>query len=294
MTKREKVCAACGGSRKTRALTGPDFEIWRCVDCGLGATLPPPMESDGRERWVDDERYFEEAWADPKDRWWRRFTQAPLDFLTAAGAGSGMRLLDVGCSLGYFVLAARARGYVATGFDGAPAAIAFARRALGLDLTCARLETASFPPASQDVVVMNHILEHLPDPRAALRHVSEWVVPGGFLVVTVPNFASPVARRSGTRWAGLIPSQHRWHFTPCALSRLVARAGFGEIRWRTRMLTYAPRRPAEWVKWGVRRALEPLGRADNLLLVARAGRGRRRAVGGIGEARRSLPRPQLT
>ena len=35
------------------------------------------------------------------------------------------------------------------------------------------------------------------------------------------------------------------------------------------MLTYAPRGLAGWAKWLVRLGLEPLGAADNLLLVAR-------------------------
>jgi 2-polyprenyl-3-methyl-5-hydroxy-6-metoxy-1,4-benzoquinol methylase len=273
MTTPESLCPACRKSEKILALSGRGFTIWRCAGCGLGATVPPPAEADGLERHAADAQYVTEAWADPKDRWWRRFTEAPLDLLAVAGARPGMRLLDVGCNLGYFVLAARARGYAATGFDGAPAAVEFARSELGLDVTCARLETASFSSASYEIVALNHVLEHLPDPRAALTRVSEWVAPGGFLLVTLPNFASPIARTSGARWAGLVPDQHVWHFTPRALTRLVARAGFMGIRWRTRMMMYAPRRAAEWLKWGMRRALEPLGRADNLLLVARKPRG---------------------
>jgi hypothetical protein len=60
-----------------------------------------------------------------------------------------------------------------------------------------------------------------------------------------------------------------WHFTPTALRRLVEASGFTRVRWRTCMLTYAPRSAAQWSKWLLRRALEPLGLADNLLLVAR-------------------------
>lgn len=40
--------------------------------------------------------------------------------------------------------------------------------------------------ASADVVLCTEVLEHVPDPVAALSHLSSLVKPGGFLVVTVP------------------------------------------------------------------------------------------------------------
>ncbi len=40
--------------------------------------------------------------------------------------------------------------------------------------------------ASADVVLCTEVLEHVPDPVAAFKHLSSLVKPGGFLVVTVP------------------------------------------------------------------------------------------------------------
>ncbi|HEV8614939.1 MAG TPA: class I SAM-dependent methyltransferase [Methylomirabilota bacterium] len=270
-------CPACGTTAAERTIAASDFTVWRCAGCGLGRTLPPPPEADGREHFAEDAAHVAQGAGLPKDRWWRRFTEGPLDALVRAGATPGMRLLDVGCNVGYFLGAARERGFAASGFDGSSAAVAFAR-AQGLDVACARLETAVLDPTGYDVVVMNHILEHLPDPAAALRRVRDWVRPDGFVMVTLPNFASPIARRSGLRWAGLVPTQHVWHFTPRALARLVKAAGFERIRWETRMLTYAPSSPGQWLKWASRRALEAIGRADNLILVARAPAGRAAGV----------------
>jgi hypothetical protein len=66
-----------------------------------------------------------------------------------------------------------------------------------------------------------------------------------------------------------VPEQHVWHFTPTALARLVRAAGFTAVRWRTCMLPYAPASLPDWSKWLVRRALEPLRLADNLIVIAR-------------------------
>jgi 2-polyprenyl-3-methyl-5-hydroxy-6-metoxy-1,4-benzoquinol methylase len=259
----------CGLTRYALVMRLPHARIERCRQCGLGRTVPAPAESDGREHFATDPAYFLDAVAQPKDRWWHRFQAAPLDLLTGAGAPRGARLLDVGCNVGYLVAAAAARGFRAHGFDGSAAAVAVGRERLGVDVRCARLDARAVAEASEDVVVFNHVLEHLPDPAAALRAAASWLRPEGWLVVGVPNFASPLARMAGARWAGLVPDQHVWHFTPTALRRLVRQAGFTRVRWRTCMLAYAPASLPQWSKWLLRRVLEPLRLADNLLLVAR-------------------------
>lgn len=262
-------CLACQGEQFVCAVVVDSATVWRCAACGLGMTIPPPAQADGREQFADDPAYFARAYAQPKDRWWHRFAVAPLEALEASGAGPGRRFLDVGCSLGYLVAAAQLRGYQARGLDGSAAAVAFGRESLGLDLTHARVESAQVGPASQDVIVLNHVLEHLPDPKAVLKLVRGWLRPGGLLLIGLPNFASPIARFSGARWAGLVPAQHIWHFTPAALRLLVMMTGFAEVRWQTRMLTYVPSGTKGWTLYTIRRILEVAGQADNLILVAR-------------------------
>ncbi len=263
------ACPACGLTQFALALRLPRARVERCRRCGLGRPVPPPPEADGLEHFAADPVYFRDAVSAPKDRWWYRFQAAPLDILVGAGAPPGARLLDVGCNVGYLVAAATARGFSAHGVDGSAAAVAVGRERLGVDVRCARVDARAVDEASEDVVIFNHVLEHLPDPGAALRAAAGWLRPNGWLVVGVPNFASPLARAAGARWAGLVPEQHVWHFTPAALRRLVRAAGFTRVRWRTCMLTYAPRSLPQWSKWLLRRALEPLRLADNLLLVAR-------------------------
>ena len=263
------ACPACGESRHASSLRLPASHIERCRRCGLGRTVPLPAEADGRECFAENAAYFEDAVVAPKDRWWHRFNAAPLEFLITAGAPAGAHLLDVGCNVGYLVAAATERGFRARGFDGSPAAVAVGRARFGVDVRCARLAPDAAEPVSEDVVVFNHVLEHLPDPGTALRAAADWLRPRGWLVIGVPNFASPLARVAGARWPGLVPEQHVWHFTPTALARLVRAAGFTAVRWRTCMLPYAPASLPDWSKWLVRRALEPLRLADNLIVIAR-------------------------
>ncbi len=49
------------------------------------------------------------------------------------------------------------------------------------------IEALSFPPASFDVLLCNHVLEHIPDDEAAFRELSRILKPEGVAVITIPG-----------------------------------------------------------------------------------------------------------
>ena len=73
---------------------------------------------------------------------------------------------------------------------------------------------------------MNHVLEHLPNPKAVLQDCHSSLSPKGILVIGVPNVGSVLATLKKSRWQSLIPNQHRWHFTKHTLDALVEPIGF--------------------------------------------------------------------
>jgi hypothetical protein len=75
-------------------------------------------------------------------------------------------------------------------------------------------------------VIFWHSLEHLRRPVQALRHAAALVVPGGVLVVAVPNAASLQARLFGDRWLALDLPRHLVHISPPALLTQVQDLGF--------------------------------------------------------------------
>jgi SAM-dependent methyltransferase len=50
----------------------------------------------------------------------------------------------------------------------------------------------SFPDATFDVVVCNHVLEHVPDDRRAMSELRRVLKPGGWALLQVPDVDSPV------------------------------------------------------------------------------------------------------
>jgi 2-polyprenyl-3-methyl-5-hydroxy-6-metoxy-1,4-benzoquinol methylase len=136
----------------------------------------------------------------------------------------GGALLDVGAAGGAFVLEAGAAGFTARGVEPSPEFARHARETLGVDVADGRLEDAELDPGSLDVITLWHVLEHIPDPVAALRECATALRRDGVLVLEVPNLDSAVFAMMGTAWTHLDPDVHVSQFTSSTLADALARA----------------------------------------------------------------------
>ena len=143
------------------------------------------------------------------------------------------RLLDVGCGRGTLVRLARSAGFEALGIERHFPDAPFSPNVYYHDLT-----DGAFPAGHFQVVVLWHVLEHLPDPLANLQEIHRLLQPGGWLSVVVPNFGGAQAQASGRHWFHLDLPRHLWHFELPALEELLERAGFRIAHRATLSLEY--------------------------------------------------------
>ena len=140
----------------------------------------------------------------------------------------GGRLMDVGAGNGAFLRRMADLGWQVEGVDTDPAAVERSRD-LGLEIHPGTLASRRHPDGRFDAITMSHLIEHVHDPAGLLRECHRILRPGGRLVVVTPNGESWGHRRFGPNWRGLEPPRHIHVFTPRALRRLVASAGFGNV-----------------------------------------------------------------
>lgn len=136
------------------------------------------------------------------------------------------RILDVGCWVGWLLVAARDRGWDGTGVEPSDWAARVAREDHGLRVLHATLDEV--PDGPFDAIVLGDVIEHLPDPAAALAVLRGRLRPGGVLVLMVPDAGSRVARLLGRRWWSVIPT-HVQYFTRRSLALLLRRKGLQPV-----------------------------------------------------------------
>lgn len=109
-------------------------------------------------------------------------------------SGRHFTVADIGCGRGFYFPLYHQLGATIIGVERDAEPLAMARlRAQSLEATVleAGAERVPLDDETVDVVVMSEILEHLPSPSLALAEARRILVPGGWLLVTVPNANYP-------------------------------------------------------------------------------------------------------
>ncbi|HWB48872.1 MAG TPA: methyltransferase domain-containing protein [Stellaceae bacterium] len=184
----------------------------------------------------DELRAFEHAgWQKAAAYYASTFAAATGEFaaalLDAAGAGPGMRLLDLCCGTGLIAAAAAARGAIAAGLDFSPAMLAEARAVRPeLDFREGDAEAMPFPGDSFDAVVSSFGIHHVPRPARALAEAQRVLRPGGRIA-----FATWAAPSENTAWRLLLDAI-KLHGDPDAAQAPVSGGGIGSAAAVRRLL----------------------------------------------------------
>lgn len=106
-------------------------------------------------------------------------------------------VLEVGCGRGGFAAWLATQGAaLVVGADFSRTAVAqaaaHAAAAPRLRLVVADIAALACAAAAFDVVISCETIEHLSDPRAALRELARALRPGGTLLLTTPNYLGPM------------------------------------------------------------------------------------------------------
>ena len=229
------ACPACGSPDIAYVLTAEDytvsrerFDILECAACTLRFTQDVPAEADIGPYYRSEEYIsHSNTSAGLINSLYQRVRQitlsqkrALLREITGQQTGS---LLDVGCGTGEFAHTMQAAGWHVRGLEPDAGARAFAKTEYGL--------TVEEPPAlhklngTYDAVTLWHALEHVHELHPYLDRLAELIGEAGTLVIAVPNYTSPDARRYATHWAAYDVPRHLYHFSPASMTRLLKRHG---------------------------------------------------------------------
>lgn len=224
-------CKACGYQlvrhfpRVLDPQTNERFRIDKCVNCGLGHTIPQP---------VDLTKYYGTTYYGGRHSFSASYRARQRLRIVESIIGNEVNrsILDIGCGDGTFLLEAKKKGWKVIGTEIYPH---IARKA-GLDVRETIEQVYDCPPF--DCITFWHSLEHLRNPRSAMILAAKLLKPNGAFIISVPDSAGLQAKVFGSGWFHRDVPRHLYHFDARSLTSLTHSVGCTPERWWYQELEY--------------------------------------------------------
>jgi 2-polyprenyl-3-methyl-5-hydroxy-6-metoxy-1,4-benzoquinol methylase len=218
------LCKACGEGRVVQAISpSPHFALVQCENCGHAFVNNSNLVSEANSIQLE---YFDDAFAQREDFFARIYQTANCRrAMKSLQLEERARVLEIGPGSGALMHLLAEAGHSVSGLDISPAVAHAVSDRYGLPVVLETPEEhlARVGAGQYDLVIMRHVVEHFPDPRALLATVFSLIGEHGRAYVAVPNFAAWDARLPG--WPGYQP-YHFQYFTPDSLRAAARAVGF--------------------------------------------------------------------
>ncbi|MFO1091862.1 MAG: methyltransferase domain-containing protein [Planctomycetaceae bacterium] len=226
-------CLACESAGTDYAGEKNGYHVWKCKACRLVFVNPMPTAAELNAFYRQhprNDKYLRKADAKYRKARWR--------MMLLKHRVPGRRFLDIGCSVGSAVAAARDSGLDATGVDLDPQSIGFASERYP---NCRFLETSATDLARAgerfDLIFCTEVIEHVIDPQSFVDDLRTLLHPGGIVFLTTPHATHVRVPRNILGWDSLKPPEHVVLFGRKSMTALFARRGFrilsAPLRWKT-------------------------------------------------------------
>lgn len=220
------------------ALTHRRFRIVRCSQCGLVYLNPRPSLEAVLHYYPDEYCCF--AQLPPKNAL-MKLLYGVMARLKARrllpSLPDDAAVLDYGCGTGHWLVALRERARPGQRFIGIdPSERAVARlEGTGVEGHVGQDELlgTTIPNESLDLILLDHVIEHVPEPRETLRRLASVLKRGGEIHGVTPNVDAWDARWFGEKWVGWHPPRHFFLFDHESFTRLAEEAGLEVVQLRS-------------------------------------------------------------
>ncbi len=214
--------------------TKAGFDMIECKTCGFKHVIPIPTPEELGELYKENfyatekPRYFKEVEEDLE--WWNLTYRNYYQLFEKYCPTASRRLLEIGSGPGYFLKCGKESGWEVLGFEPSKQAAEYSRK-LGVNVVNEFFnETEAEKYGRFDVVYMNTVIEHLPDPISLIKSVRGVLKPCGIICVVSPNEYNPlqnILRKNldyDPWWVA--PPQHINYFDFESIKKLLERLGF--------------------------------------------------------------------
>jgi len=199
-----------------------------CSSCGFVFLSPRPVEEE-MSRFYDLQDYHPHHLTETSlvDRIYtrvRRINSANKRKLINKYFGSG-NLLDIGCGTGDFLMEMKKNNWLVHGHETAGEALEIAA-AKGLQVTDQLWKVEG----RFDIITLWHVLEHIHRVDNLFANIKRLLMPGGYLLIALPNRESLDAHYYKNYWSALDAPRHLYHFRPGDVEKLLKQYGLELVK----------------------------------------------------------------
>lgn len=219
----KRNCPSCESKSFSKEMHKDHFTLVRCNNCDLVYTNPIFDDEHYKEtyRSEDYQQIVKDLGEASHEYRLKRFGNERIKIMKEfLPSKDSIKYLDVGCSTGFVVEAAKNIGWEAIGIDLNPSAVSFGK-SRGLDLRNSSLDEISFPENYFDAITLFDVLEHLSNPKDILEQSLKYLKKGGIIFIYVPNFDSASRVLLDLDAHFIWPTHHLNYYTPKTLTQLM-------------------------------------------------------------------------
>lgn len=224
----DKPCSLCGSIEYVLKFYKNDFQIVKCIKCGLVKTILPEDLDLGL---IYDEDYFQGGQSDGYADYIgsekiikKEFNRILQVILKLVEPGSDNHLLEIGCAYGFFLDLAKDH-FKCSGIEISTHASENARK-ICKNVICGTPDRETMNAIGKfNIVVMLDVIEHLPNLSDTLKAISDILPERGIVVLTTGNIESLFSRISGKYWRLMTPPQHVTFFSRNSITKLFEKYG---------------------------------------------------------------------
>ncbi len=141
-------------------------------------------------------------------------------------------MLDIGCGSGLSLIEVANMGGHAFGVEADPNIKNLAEK-LNLDIFIGDLNKNTYKGKVFDLVVMNQVIEHIPEPNKFLEIIKDKMSKKSTLIISFPNTKSFWRYISGKKWINWHVPYHLHHFNDVNFERMAKNCGFKIVNKKT-------------------------------------------------------------
>jgi 2-polyprenyl-3-methyl-5-hydroxy-6-metoxy-1,4-benzoquinol methylase len=202
----------------------------KCAKCDLAFTNPIP-EIERLSEYYKSEEYIShtnnsKGWFNKLYKIARRINIKSK--LKIIGKKKG-KLLEIGSGTGDLLFACKNLGWETTGIEPNERARNNAKQNLNLILN-KNINNIDLKNKSQDIIMMWHVLEHIPNLKETTTQIRELLKDNGKLIIAVPNHKSFDAKYYKENWAAYDVPRHLLHFDKETMSKTLKKSGLRVIK----------------------------------------------------------------